>query len=196
MKFSVIITATPESPFLERAVASFARQIEKDAELITFLDPGIGRPASLNAAAKDASGDWLLWLDADDELSSLALLVLNTYIKQNPAAKTIFTGWSMDNIGHSPLMSRDPSRFKAGWITAVRRDRYEELGGFDEQYPYACTMDFRLRAQEAGDCGVISSGLYTVHDHPGRISNAHRAEQLECMERIIAAAKVRRGIEP
>lgn len=46
-----------------------------------------GRMVARNAAMKAATGDWILWFDSDDELSSMTLEALNNAIKTYPEFK-------------------------------------------------------------------------------------------------------------
>ena len=191
---SVIMTRTDDSPFLDEACASFERQNFKDAELIVMKDNGAGRPATLNRAAKEAVGNWLMWLDSDDLLRHGSLEKIARATKQ-PSVKSIFTGWEHSGKKHVPVLSSDPAKFKAGWAVCVRRSVYDAVGGFDESYPFACTMDFRLRVHERGNAVVLPEPLYWFREHAGRITRKFHVQQREGVERAIDAAIQRRGLK-
>ena len=191
--FSIIMTVGKERKFLERALTSVKRQLFTDYELVRVDDTGAGRVDSLNKAGQLAKGRFLLWLDADDSLHPAALGVLASNFAHYPDVQTIFTGWRCAVTGyHKPNLSANPRLFKAGWITCTSRDRYDEVGGFDECFPVGSTFDFRLRLHEAGGCLALDTPLYNFGDHPARISREHREEQKAAMARAVENAEERR----
>lgn len=93
---------------------------------------------SRNAAAAHATGDYLCFLDGDDELDPGYIAAMEQAIERNPGDKVLFTPAvrqiKKGRPGHSFFFPE--CDFRTGnWIvigTLIRRDFFWEVGGFEE----------------------------------------------------------------
>jgi glycosyltransferase involved in cell wall biosynthesis len=127
-----------------------------------------GKPAAgRNAGARDASGDWLLFLDADDVLSDTFVAdALEESASRGLAVATAF----VDPIERDPRnvlatevvnLYLDVMQYVVphapGFCILVRRDVHEAIGGFDETVVLAEDHDYVQRAAEHGKFRVLRS---------------------------------------
>jgi glycosyltransferase involved in cell wall biosynthesis len=116
-----------------------------------------GAAHARNAAVRSATGDMLLFCDADDVVGPEWISALASALSDWPLA----TGplWSLDRTGDQGVVtpeacSDEPVVALGTWVDrsnmAVRRDLFEEIGGFDEDLLVAEDMDFGIRADLAG----------------------------------------------
>ena len=129
-----------------------------------FLDENSHISAATNAGIKQASGEYIVFLDHDDALADSALFEICRVINTNPSAKIIYSD--------EDLMSEDGERvvphFKSDWNPELLRAHnyithlccYEsglltELGGMRLGYEGAQDYDLILRASVVVDASEI-----------------------------------------
>ena len=125
----------------ERAWPSVIGQ--NPAQLITEHQPDGNIAAARNAAAERATQDWLLFLDADDELAPGYLHAMTNAIHQHPDLLTLFTP-AVEQV-RKGRPSRQRIFFDRGidlradnWLvvgTVVHRRLFHQVGGFGD-YPH------------------------------------------------------------
>jgi glycosyltransferase involved in cell wall biosynthesis len=124
-------------------------------------DHSRGPAAARNAAARAARGEWLLWLDSDDELVPGAVSALVQGGERTGAGLAMSQCWvieSGERIRRRPDVYVALGRQYRGTVFdplaqavfslhphMMRRDRFEDLGGFDERYRWAEVTDMFLR---------------------------------------------------
>jgi len=94
------------------------------------------------------------------------------------------------------LLTLDPARLRgpAGHgSTLFRRDLYQRVGGYREQFHFAQDLDLWTRLVEHGRHVVIPDVLYQVSVGLGSISGLQRARQVECAKVILECARLRRS---
>ena len=110
-----------------------------------------------NSAAALAQGDFIAFLDHDDELSEHALLTMVAELNAHPDADLLYSDedkTTEDGVRHYP-------HFKSDWnpelllcqnyvchFTMVRRSLFEKLGGIRKGFDGAQDWDFVLRVSE------------------------------------------------
>ena len=165
-----IIVATygnlPEwNELADRAVRSAEAQTVKSTEIIR----GFGKTLSesRNGAATLATGEWLCFLDADDELDSryCEAMELATGDIRRPATLGIVDGKEDD----APVMIPRRNLMVANYIVIgawMRRSSFLAAGGFRE-FPVLEDWDLFLRLWLAGDQVVdVPDAIYRVHVQP------------------------------
>ncbi len=161
-KFSIVIPAFNSEATLARAVESVLAQTYLDYEVIVVndgstdgtaalieelaIDPRVrtvsqqnaGVSAARNAGANIAKGEWLVFLDADDELVYSALSLLSSFTSSSEIS--VVRGGFVKRSGKSEIARiPDGKRFVpplAGSFS-VRKASFIELGGYDEQLKFS-----------------------------------------------------------
>jgi O-antigen biosynthesis protein len=124
---------------------------------VTFLDKNEGIASATNKAAGLATGEFLAFLDHDDELEPEALYENVKLLNEDGTIDLIYS----DNDSIDKNGSRAAPRFKPGWspvqllsycyvghLKIVRKSLYGDLGGFRTGYDFASDYDFLLRVAE------------------------------------------------
>jgi glycosyltransferase involved in cell wall biosynthesis len=194
----VVICNDGSSPHLTDALtASLAEQPWGRVEhRVCHHDRTSGASAARNTAVRAARGDWLLWLDADDVLAPDALATLVRHAERTGAGLAMSQCWVIE---HDRRLRRQPEvylklgRRYHGTVfdplaqvvfslhpQLMRRDRFDELGGFDESYRWAEVTDLFLRfviRQSLNAMVMIDQPLYSYHRRGGSLSaNRERME--------------------
>lgn len=158
-------------PFAERAIASAQAQTVKSSVFAYHNhqahDPGTAR----NGSAVGTNADWLIFLDADDELSP-------TYVEEmlkgegdirQPSTLGVYPDGSEDDF--PVLIPPHPGGFLVGNNLIigcmVRRTLFETVGGFRD-LPILEDWDFWIRCRLAGGVvGTCPGAIYRVHVEQG-----------------------------
>ncbi len=179
--FSIIIPTLNEEKFLPNLLASLASQTRKNFEVIIVdgcstdetvrvaksfqqkfsrfkILEGVARGVShqRNEGARVASGEWLIFVDADSVLLPYALERFSWFI--NAYHPQHFTSWVKPDsekgdevivsilanflIEGAQLLKRP---FAVGALTAVTRPLFAAIGGFDESITWGEDYDLTLR---------------------------------------------------
>lgn len=233
-KISVIMPVHDPAPeFLSRAIQSVASQLYSNWELCiaddASTDPEVNRllqtwaerdprirtmrreenggiSRATNSAASLATGDFLLFLDHDDELSPDALGEVALYINDHPDTDFLYS----DDDKINPDGKRFAPQFKPDWspelllsymfcshLVVVRKSHFDELGGMRAGFEGSQDYDFALRATErAGHVGHIPLVLYHWRAIPGSTaqSGAAKPGSIDAGRRAVQEAFDRRGI--
>lgn len=223
----------PDQRWLERAIESLREQVHQGWELciaddasgddalttwlhrlaaddprIHFITREVNGNISLatNSAATLARGDFLLFLDQDDELSPDALGEIALALARSPNCDLLYT--DDDKIDASGR--RFAPQFKPDWspelllsymymshALVVRRELFAELGGFRPGFEGSQDYDFALRASErARAIEHLARVTYHWRVLPGSTATSGDAKPaaMPAGMRAVAEAAARRGI--
>jgi glycosyltransferase involved in cell wall biosynthesis len=198
--FSVIVPTYNRADVLPRAIKSVLEQSFRDLELLVVDDgsdddiAGVveqfddrrlrymseshcGVSAARNAGAAAAQGEWLVFLDNDDELVPDALSLLGGVAASE---RTLLVG-GVTRVaaanGHLVVLP-DPQLVLAKRFTpllagafAIRKAAFDEIGGYDAALGYSenTELAWRLRSCLSADSiAVIEAPLVRVHTQPAR----------------------------
>lgn len=155
----------------------------RDSRVKVIHTENLGRAYARNTGMDNANGEWLCWLDSDDEYSTHYLRALNYHINQNPEYR-IFNFGSIVYHGEESTSIRDTFRpeidgegheyFKSGGIGAgsfiFRRDLWQSDRKYripDESSPYHFAAASKIDLKYAPDtpdienpAGAFADGVY------------------------------------
>lgn len=156
---SVIVPATDSPPTLEACAGALRASLPEGAELLIKTGgPPLGPAAARNAAAADASGDTLVFVDSDVVVERGALAAIERRFAEDPGLAALFGSYDdrpaerglvslFRNLLHHHTHSSAAGRANTFWagLGAVRREAFAAAGGFDSaRYPTASIEDIDL----------------------------------------------------
>lgn len=176
----------------ERAVASAENQTIRPGTIIRSHEVDLAQARNYGAAQSNA--DWLIFLDADDELDPYyveAMLDGDGDIRQ-PMTIGVTDGVEDD---YPVLIPPRPEGFLVGNHLIigcmVRRDLFDISGGFDSDLPVLEDWDLWIRCQlSGGQVGTAPKAIYRVHVRPqsrNTVENGHHVYYAEIQQRYTAA---------
>lgn len=172
-RVSVIVTTRDVARTLDACLRSIRSQDHSDIELIVVdnrstddtvriaaahadvvVNAGPERSAQRNVGVRMASGEWILWVDADMVLGPTVVSSALRSARESGAVavsipeRTIGPGfWTACRALERSCYLDDPSLFNP---RLLRREYLLELGGFDETMAGPEDTDLRHRLMEAG----------------------------------------------
>ena len=211
-KVSIIIPTYNRAKLLTEAVRSLQQQTYENIEIIIVddcstddtaqavekLDDGRiiyvkhdvnkGGSEARNTGIKHATGDYIGFLDSDDQWQSDKLERQLAVFRENPDFGIVYTG--MKVYQGSYLVKEVIPKYQGDLLTKliesnciyttssilVKKEVLEEVGGFDSSLPSCQDWDFYLRLAQVSRFGFVEDSLVLYYLHPGdRISTNHEA---------------------
>ncbi|MBN1102072.1 MAG: glycosyltransferase [Deltaproteobacteria bacterium] len=237
---SILIPAYNHAAFLPEAIESALSQGEIRSEILViddgstddtlqviqsfsargvkaFSQPNQGEGAACNAGIRHSRGQYIFWLDADDQLAPEALPKLLSILEANPKAFFAFSDiLLMDEHGHPTGKVWEYGQVLRGHLTArlfeearspipgrastlVRRDLYERFRLFDEDLRVATDTEFLARLLSENDFRVVHvpEPLYRYRILYDRILKDQDARERSCLavhERLLSRASPERFV--
>ena len=209
---TVVIPAYNAENTIRRAVESVRLQNYAPIEIIvvddasrdgtaavveSFRDPTIvlihrlangGASAATNTGLRRAQGEFVAFLDADDEWLPGKLDKQVALISAYPQMTFVSCGGRfISSSGHVreefgmriPAVSSDLWRklladtYVAKPCVLARRSAFAQVGEFDEKLPVAEDQDMWIRLAAVGDVGAVLEPLVHVHDTPNSLTKTH-----------------------
>lgn len=185
---SIIIPTKNEEANITRCLNSMKRQLYKGAIEIIVVDnystdntvdlakrftpkvllAGKERSRQRNIGAKAALGSWLLFVDADMELSRGVVHECIGLTKNRPGAPAIII--NEKSIGHSfwgRVFALERNCYQdASWLQAARffyRESFLKLGGYDQTLFAGEDWDITQRFKEEGFPLLLTNTSYLIH---------------------------------
>jgi cellulose synthase/poly-beta-1,6-N-acetylglucosamine synthase-like glycosyltransferase len=177
---SAVIPATDGRGTLERAVAAIERSAGAPEELIVVDRPkAVGPAAARNIGARRATGDVVVFVDADVEVHHDAFTRIRDAFEQAPGLAAVFGSYDDDpsgdglvsdfrNLLHHHVHQDGAGPATTFWagLGAIRRDVFLELGGFDERRfsrPSVEDIELGIRLHERGDRVLLEPAIQGKH---------------------------------
>jgi len=192
-------------PVLEEQLRSFSR-LDPRVEVVFRKENG-GISAATNSALEHARGEYVVFLDDDDELHPRALEKMAAAIADGVGADVLYS----DEDKLSPSGERYIPTLKPDWspdlllscaylchLLVVRRSLIEELGGLRSEFDGSQDYDLMLRATERTTSVIhVPEILYHWRVLAGSASADTDAKPwaFEAGRRALESALSRRGIE-
>ncbi|MFN7999124.1 MAG: glycosyltransferase family A protein [Bryobacteraceae bacterium] len=218
---SVIVPAYNAARFLPEAIASIRAQNWEPLEILlvddgstdetatvaaalegvrVFRKPNGGAASARNFGLKEARGEWISFLDADDLWPPDKLSCLGPRLEADPSLDVV-TG----RIQYVPMdgalwldyrFERPDNTVSHIHLGAAlyRRRAFERIGGFDESLRVGDDQDWFLRAREAG-LGILIVGDITLHYrlHDSNMTRGATAQAFEFTEVLRRSLQRRRA---
>ena len=168
--------------------SEIARQfVEKDARFILLRQQkNIGESVARNAALKQARGEWIAFLDADDVWLPGKLAAQLDLLRQEPHANLLFTNYFLwDGQNDFGRRYDDPDKFPDGDVSRrliffdlfgmstvmIKREILDVAGLFDVGMSVAQDWDLWLRIAERGLCAKgVRQPMARYRVWPGSVS--------------------------
>jgi GT2 family glycosyltransferase len=155
---SIIVAATDHRPTLPRCLSAINVASAAHDELIVVQDGVLPGPASArNHGALAASAGILVFVDADVEVQPDALSLIRERFAGDPGIVAVFGSYDEDpeerdvissfrNLLHHYVHQGAAGSIDSFWagLGAVRRDAFEEIGGFDPCIARASVEDIEF----------------------------------------------------
>lgn len=171
----------------ERALPSAVAQ--DTCEVRISDSPDGTRASSLNIAAAGTTGDWLIFLDADDELAPGYIGAMRRALEQHPDGKVLFTP-AVQQIRKgrpgNPFFFPECSLETGNWLvigTMVSSALFNEVGGFHEHPHGLEDWNFFARCVRAGARIVrVRDAVYRAFVNPQSEHHKLQRRRAEYME--------------
>jgi glycosyltransferase involved in cell wall biosynthesis len=157
---------------------------QSDVRFISEEDQGLSD--AVNKGIQRATGQWIIWLNADDELAPNALKTFKDALTHHPEARLFCGGQKI--FGYDGQLERtDP-----GWdynveellgtrtsiiqaSTFAHRSVYEKVGLLKVDFRRAMDYEWTVRAAREFRCQPLPDILTHYHRRPGSIMDANMA---------------------
>lgn len=167
--FEVIVSDAQSGDGTDKVVAGFKRRLNISLAVSPPHGPAYGR----NVGAKKAKGEWLLFLDADDDIDDpkfIRTLVDETKKRgwqtatakqKNHDASLHESVGSFINYNYTKLLSHTKHPVAPGWCILTKREIFEANNGFNEKIRFGEDYDYVSRVGKHG-FGFVESTYYYV----------------------------------
>ncbi len=182
--------STDETPELLRAIQDPRLRIERSESN--------GGPPAANGVMPLARGKYIARLDADDIALPGRLRRQYEYLEAHPEVGLCGTDYDMiDQSGAKCGVNRDVHDpeiicWKLGWINFIghstvmmRRDLFQEIGGYDETHWCAEDYDLISRFSRQVKVGVLAESLVQYRVHPTSIT-FQREQEMRRMSLLVS----------
>jgi lipopolysaccharide/colanic/teichoic acid biosynthesis glycosyltransferase len=180
IRLSAVVPATNEPRTLDVCLAALRGAINGPDEIVVVEDRDIGGPAAArNEGARRASGDVLVFVDADVVIHRDAFSRIRELFERDPGLTAAFGSYddgmpsygrvaTFRNVLHHHVHHSRPGVANTFWsgLGAVRRRDFLECGGFDpERFPYPSVedIDLGMRLSARGARIVLNPRIQGTH---------------------------------
>lgn len=175
--------------------------VDQGVRLIT-LERNSGECAAMNAGLQVAAGDYIAFLDADDEWLEGKLKKQIAFLDAHPKMSFVSCRWRNQSDGRRAQDLLAPDRLPtcpggevwrellaAGLVAKpcvlARRSCITQVGGFDETCKVAGDQDMWIKLALAGEVGFLPDCLVSVHDTPGSLTKRYNLQQADYLLPIV-----------
>ena len=177
---SVIIPATNRPASLDRCLEAVAASTHPPDEVIVVDAPASAGPAEArNIGVSRASGDVVVFVDADVAVHADALARIRSAFASDPELDAVFGSYDdrppvasavsrFRNLLHHHVHTSSPGEAETFWagLGAVSRESFEDVGGFDSArfgVPSIEDVELGLRLRRRGASIVLDPEIRGTH---------------------------------
>lgn len=166
VSLTAIVPATDSPATLQRCLAAIDAAAESPEQVVVVRRPAFTGPAAArNAGSEAATGDVLVFIDADVEVHPDAFSLIRQSFTDSPQLTALFGSYDdtpsevgvvsgFRNLLHHHVHQSSGGRAGTFWagLGAVRREAFTSAGGFSESYTRPSIEDIELgmRLSSAG----------------------------------------------
>ena len=173
----------------DQSVAIAQHYVDLDDRIsLLHHDGNYGAGYSLWHAISQAQGEFIGWVDSDDELMPNALEVMLAALQRHPqhgAAYSNYRVMNADGLDGGRGWRCNVPYSKEGMLEIfmmfhfqlIRRSVYEQVGGIDRRLPASIEYDLCLRISEVTDVLHVDEDLYRYRQHGDSITTTQRGLQ-------------------
>lgn len=169
---------------------------DDNSRIKILQEENIGLGAASNICIQNASGMYLLQLEAGDKLESGAIEKLLSVIDSNPRNSCVFANGSKKD---SEIFEFNRMNLLTHMVVAkprlFRKRDWSRVNGFSEEYQHAYNHDFFQKLSEIGEIVPVGSvsGSLNVHTLNDNLSEFN--QELDETKRIVQQALLRQGLQ-
>lgn len=200
--FEIIVVDDGSSDDTAAVVASFGDTVR------LIRQPNGGAAAARSTGIMAATGTHIAFLDSDDYWLDTKLQCQLAVLAQHPDLVLVSTGWRwlpsstslFETDFAGPSFEPNRLRLRPGWSSLlpdpylgtptvlVRRDRAQQVGGFDRSLPSAEDVDFFLRVVDGQPYALVDQPLVAFQIRAGSLTQTERGSyyNLQVLERLAA----------
>jgi glycosyltransferase involved in cell wall biosynthesis len=179
---------------------------EQDERIRLIAAPHQGAGVAMNRVFEQTTGKYMGYVDSDDLLAPEALEKTAAALDKYPQVGLVYTDYiEIDEKGKEKRYGRRCriqyskekllTSFMVFHFRLMRRDPYEQVGGFNEYLEAALDYDLCLRLSEVTTFAHLKKPLYYYRIHSNSISQGRKLDQIYASRDAINQALKRRGMD-
>ena len=166
----------------------------KDSRIRYYRNPeNLKLPKTLNRGFSLAKGEYLTWTSDDNYYRPEAIEKMVSALRKTGAGFTFTACSIVDENGVTVSVNRAPKDYHhaiwdydfVGACFLYTREVYETIGDYDPDMFLCEDYDYWLRIFACFNVEYIDEDLYAYRQHGGALSQTHRYEQYEMLERVL-----------
>ncbi|HXQ20578.1 MAG TPA: glycosyltransferase family A protein [Candidatus Acidoferrales bacterium] len=133
----------------------------------------IGLPGSLNVGIREARGQYVVRLDADDYVHAEYINVLSLHLAMNSYMDAVACDYYLVDDKEDVIATKNCMEEPIGCGIMFRVEHLIELGMYDEDLLLHEDKDLRIRFLEKHQIHRVALPLYRYRRHPDNMTNDH-----------------------
>ncbi len=193
----IIVDDSPETYEQRNAVCDMALSLGERVKYIKH-EKNMGACAARNTGIKNAKGEFIAFLDDDDEWLPEKIEKQLCVMKKNDSVALVYCGryvyYTEKNITKCPKVEFYKGNIYDKLILKnfigstsfplLRKSAIEKLGGFDVQMPAAQDFELWLRIAKAYEIDYVETPLVRYYFHDGEQITKNHTKKIEALERL------------
>lgn len=165
-KFEIIIVDDSSGDWSSEIIDSYGSFVEK-----VYLKENVGLSKARNIGVKQAKGEYILFVDADDYVHRDLLYAESMFLDHNPEWQAVAVDYMLvdDQEQDIKRISFEQEPLACGIM--YRKEKFLEIGMFDETFKMHEDRDFRIRFTKKYRIYRIALPLYRYRKHDTNLSS-------------------------